>query len=178
MISQLGPNHHDSCLQPNGKLIFALKSQFQSYKKEDPLPNCIQPISVELIKLALQAYHTSNMHKNMCIADMIIIGFSSLCCPGEHTVTFDNEPIKLLNIQVYQDDKLYPNSPPGFYMWMTFLPWPLTHKIRQFEMQVHCPQMFHLCNTLPLAVALQLAHINSHKAKPHQLLHSYYHTAS
>ena len=29
-ITLLGPSHHDLCLQPNGKLIFALKCQFQS----------------------------------------------------------------------------------------------------------------------------------------------------
>ena len=37
-IALLGPNHHNPHLQPNGKLIFALKRQFQSYKKEDHHP--------------------------------------------------------------------------------------------------------------------------------------------
>jgi hypothetical protein len=29
-ITLMGPNHHNPCLQPNGKLIFSLKCQFQS----------------------------------------------------------------------------------------------------------------------------------------------------
>ena len=37
-IALLGPNHHDPRLQPNGKLIFALKRQFQSYKNKTHLP--------------------------------------------------------------------------------------------------------------------------------------------
>ena len=33
-IALLGPSHHNPRLQPNGKFIFALKRQFQSYKKK------------------------------------------------------------------------------------------------------------------------------------------------
>ena len=100
-IALLGPNHHDPRLQPNGKLIFALKRQFQSYKKEDPPPTRVEPLPVELIELAVQACHASNTEKDTCIAEMITIGFFFLCCPGEHTVTFDNEPFKLSNVQFY-----------------------------------------------------------------------------
>ena len=108
MIALLGPNHHNPGLQPNGKLIFALKCQFQSYKKEDPLPTCVKPLPVELIKLVVQACHTSNMEKDICIADMITINFFFLCCMGEHTVIFDNKPFKLSNVQIYKDNKPVP----------------------------------------------------------------------
>ena len=105
MIALLGPNHHNPRLQPNDKLIFALKQQFQSYEKEDQPPTCVEPLQVELIKLAVQACRASNMEKDMCIADMITTGFFFLCGPGEHTVTFDNEPFMISNIQFYQDNK-------------------------------------------------------------------------
>ena len=82
-IALLGPNHHDPRLQPNGKLIFALKQQFQSYKKEDPPPTHIEPLLVELIKLAVQVCHASNMEKDMCIAEMITIGFFLFMSPRE-----------------------------------------------------------------------------------------------
>jgi hypothetical protein len=78
-IALLGPNHHGPHLQPNGKLIFALKRQFQLYEKEDPPPTRIKPLLVELIKLAVQACHVLNMEKDTCIADMIMIGFFFLC---------------------------------------------------------------------------------------------------
>jgi hypothetical protein len=62
-IALLGPNHHDTYLQPNGKLIFALKRQFQLYKKEDPLPTHEVPLPVKHIELAVQACYASNMEK-------------------------------------------------------------------------------------------------------------------
>ena len=113
MIALLGPNHHNPRLQPNGKLTFALKCQFQSYKKVDPPPTCVEPLSVELIELVVQACHASNMAKDACIAGMIIIGFFFLCHLGEHTVTFDNKPFKLSNVQFYKDDKPYLYSLPS-----------------------------------------------------------------
>ena len=107
-IALLGPNHHDQRLQPNGKLIFALKWQFQSYKKEEPPPTHIEQLPLEHIKLAVQACHASNMEKDTCIADMITIGFFFLCHPGEDTVIFANKSFKLTNIQFYQDNKPVP----------------------------------------------------------------------
>ena len=75
-IALLGPNHHDPRLQPNGNHIFSLKRQFQWYKKEDPPPTLVEPLLVELIKLAVQACHASNTERDTCIAAMIMIGFS------------------------------------------------------------------------------------------------------
>jgi hypothetical protein len=74
-IALLGPNHHDPRLQPNGKIIFALKQQFQLYEKEDPPPTPVEPLPVKLIELAVQVCCASNMEKDMCIAEMITIGF-------------------------------------------------------------------------------------------------------
>ena len=108
MIALLGPNHHKPGLQPNGKLIFVLKCQFQSYKKEDLPPTHVKPLPVKLLKLAVQACHASNMAKDTCIANMITISFFFLCCLGEHTVTFDNKPFKLSNVQFYMDNKAVP----------------------------------------------------------------------
>ena len=77
IIALLGTNHHTPCLQPNGKLLFALKHQFQSYKKDEPSPpKHVEPLMVKLIELAVQACHTSNTDKDMCTADMIMISFS------------------------------------------------------------------------------------------------------
>ena len=81
-IVLLGPNHHDPRLQPIGKLIFALKRQFQTYKNEDPPPTRVEPLPVELIELAVQACRASNTEKDTCIADMITIGVSFYVAPG------------------------------------------------------------------------------------------------
>ena len=68
-------------------------------------PYSFKPLPVELMEQAMQACRASNTEKGMCIADMITIGFFFLCQPGEHTVTFDNEPFKVSNVQFYQDNK-------------------------------------------------------------------------
>ena len=120
-IALLGPNHHDPRLQPNGKLIFALKRQFQSYEKEDPPPTRVEPLPVELIKLAVQACLDSNTVKDRCIANMITIGFFFLCCQGEHTVTFDNEPFKMSNVQLYKDDNPLPTQSSELLHTVDFL---------------------------------------------------------
>ena len=127
-IALLGPKHHNPCLQPNGTLIFVLKHQFQSYKKEVPPPTCVEPLPVKLIELAVQACHASNTAKEPCIADMITIGFLFLCCLGEHTVAFDNTPFKLSNVQFYKDDKPVPIKPSKLLHTADFLPSPSTHK--------------------------------------------------
>jgi hypothetical protein len=178
-IALLGPNHHNPCLQLNGKLIFALKQQFQLYKKEDPPPTCIEPLPVKLIELAVQACIASNTEKDMCIADMITIGFFFLCCPGEHTVTFDNEPFKLSNVQFHQDNKPVPTQSSELLYTVDFL--TLTFDTQKNRVKGKCTG--YGCSTSTtlcplLSVAHQVVHLNLHKAKPDQPLCSYYHTVS
>ena len=91
--------------------MFALKHQFQSYKKGISLPTCKEPLSVKLIELAVQACHTSNMAMDVCIADMIIIGYSVLYWPGKNSMSFENKPFKLLNLQIYQNNILFLTQP-------------------------------------------------------------------
>jgi hypothetical protein len=73
---------------------------------------------------------------------------------------------------------LYPHSPSSFGMQQTFSPLPWTHKS-----SVKGKHIDHIISTsvtlYPILVVVhQVAHLNSHKAKPHQPLCSYYHTAS
>ena len=178
-IALLGPNHHNPCLQPNGKLIFALKRQFQSYKKEVPLPTCLKPLPVQLIKLVVQACHASNTAKDTCIADMIIIAFFFLCCLGEHTVTFDNEPFKLSNVQFYKDNTTVPIQSSKLLHTADFLTLTFdmqNNSVKGKHINHGCSTCATLCPTL--AVAHWVAHLNLHKAKLHQPLCSYYHAAS
>ena len=178
-IALLGPNHHDPRLQPNGKLIFALKCQFHSCRKEDPPPTCVEPLPIKLIKFAVQMCCASNTEKDTCIANMITIGFFMLCHSAEHTVKFFRKPFKLSNIQFYKDDKPVPICLSKMLHTADIL--TLT-----FDMQKNCVKsncIGHRCTTsgtlfLILAVAHQVAHRNPHKAMPNQPLCSYYHSAS
>ena len=134
---------------------------------------------MELIKLAVQACCASNTAKDTCIANMITIGFFILCSLGEHTVTFDNKPFKLSNVQFYNDNKPVPIQSSKLLHTADFL--TLTFDTQKNG--VKGKRIGHGCSTSAtlcpiLAVAHRVAHLNLHKAKPHQPLCSYYHTAS
>ena len=148
------------------KLIFALKRQFQSYKKEDPPPTHVEPLPVELIELVVQACRASNTAKDACIADVITIGFFFLCCPGEHMVTSDNKPFTLSNVQFYKDDKLVPIQSSKFLHTADFL----TLTFNTQKKGVKGKWIGHRRSTSAticpiLAVAHRVAHLNLHKAK-------------
>ena len=53
---------------------------------------------------------------------MITIGFFFLCRPGEHTITSDNEPFKMSNVQFYADDDPLPQLSPRLpdFLTLTF----------------------------------------------------------
>ena len=110
---------------------------------------------------------------------MITIGFFFLCCRREHTVTFDNKPFKLSNVQFYNDNKPVPIQSSKLLHTADFL--TLTFDTQKNG--VKGKRIGHGCSTSAtlcpiLAVAHRVAHLNLHKAKPHQPLCSYYHTAS
>ena len=169
-IALLEPNHHDPHMQPNGKLIFVLKCQFWSNEKVEPIP-------IKLIKLAVETCCASSQDKGACIANMITIGFSFLCCAGEHTGTIDNKPLKLSNIQFWQDEKSVPTQSSKLLHVADFL----TLTFDRQENSVKGKHIRHGCSTSVtlcpiLAVTCWVTHLNSHKAVPHQPLCSYYHT--
>ena len=56
-IALLGPTTTTHAYSQMASSYLPLKCQFQSYKKEDPLPTCIEPLPVKLMKLAVQAWH-------------------------------------------------------------------------------------------------------------------------
>ena len=134
---------------------------------------------MELIKLAVQACCASNTAKDTCIANMITIGFFVLCHTGEHTVTFDNEPFKLSNVQFYKDNKPVPIQSSKLLHTADFLTFTFdTQKngIKGERIGHGCSTSATLCPIL--AVAHRVAHLILYKAKSHQPLCSYYHTAS
>ena len=107
-----------------------------------------------------------------------MIGFFFLCCP-KHTVTFDNKPFRLSNVQFYQDKKHVPTQSSELLPTADFL--TLTFDTQKNSVKGKCIGHGHSTSTTLcpiLAVAHWVAHLNLHKAKPDQPLCSYYHTAS
>ena len=99
---------------------------------------------------------------------------------GEHTVTFDNKPFKLSKVKIYKDDK------PVLIHLSKLLLHTADFITLPFDTQKNGVKGKHIsnrqstCATLwaMLAVAHQVAHLSQHKARPHQPLCSYFHTAS
>ena len=174
-ISLLGPNHHDPRIQPNGKVIFALKQQFQAYSKADPPATQVDPLPQGLIELGVQLCRASATACDRCIADMITIDFFFLCRPGEHTITYDNEPFKLSNVNFYLLDQPFPLDSPllqqSDFMTLTFD----TQKDGTKGGKIGhdgCSTSTTFC---PIhAVALWVQHLLAHGACSHQPLCSYF----
>ena len=146
-------------------------------KKTHHLPT--NSLLINLIELAVQACCASNIEKDTFIADMITIGFFFLCHPGEHTVTFDNEPFKLSKVQFYQDNKQVPTQSSKLLFAADFL--TLTFDTQKNSVKgKHIGHGHSTSATLCpiLAVAHRVDHLILLKAKPDQPLCSYCHTAS
>jgi hypothetical protein len=115
----------------------------------------------------------------MCIADMITTGFFFLCCPGEHTVTFDIEPFMLSNVQFRQDNKLVLTQSSELLYAADFLTLTFDTQKNRVKGKHIGHRHSNSATVCPiLAVAHWVVHLNLHKAKPDQTLCSYYHTAS
>ena len=146
-IALLGPNHHDPHLQPNGKLIFALKWQFQSYEKVDLPPTHIAPLPVELIKLAVQACCASNTEKDTCWHDhdwifLFMLPWWTRSDIWQQALQVIECPI-LPRWQTGTHTVLWAIARSGFSN--TYL----RHIEEWCKRWTHWPQTFYLCNTLP-----------------------------
>ena len=104
--------------------------------------------------------------------------FFLLCCYCEHTVTFENEPFKLLKVQFYQD-KAVPTQSSKLLHMAAFL----TLTFYTYKKGINDKRIGHSHSTsatlCPIVVVVhQVAHVNLHKAKPHQQLRCSYCTVS
>ena len=78
-----------------------------AWKKEDPPPNRVKPVPVQVIRrIAFIAQHSNCPHQQ-AIADMIILAFFFLLRPGEYTDTStatrnpDKAPFRLGDVQLF-----------------------------------------------------------------------------
>ena len=117
----LGPNHHDPRLQPNSKVIFVLKHQFQSYKKRRPTTHLCQATPCHAhqnssASMPCLQHGKRYMHSQHDNHQILIFMYSR----GTN-VTFDNKPFKLSNVQLYKEDKPVPLQSSKFLHKADFL---------------------------------------------------------
>ena len=91
----------DPRLAPSGKHEFRLGRQFAAYKKKDAPPTRVKPIPIQVIKHTLTLAQAAPSVDNLAVANMILIAFFFLMRPGEHTVSKENTPFKLKDVQFH-----------------------------------------------------------------------------
>ena len=96
----------DPRLIQHGKIDFRLSRQLASYSKEDPPPNRVKPVPLQVIRHILGvAYADRHAHRpgNEAIADMIGLAFFYLLRPGEYTAGPQTEstPFRFQDVQLF-----------------------------------------------------------------------------
>ena len=95
----------DPRLNHVGQIDFRLQRQLRSYSKEDPPPNRVKPIPVQLLHYVMAiafANHVIPSRANQATADMIALAFFFLLRPGEYTGTkSDTTPFRMQDVQLF-----------------------------------------------------------------------------
>ena len=91
----------DPRLDTYGNIDFRLRRQFAGYKRQDPPPDRVKPIPVQIIRHLLAIAHSTANDGNQAVADMIALAFFFLLRPGEYTTTTDNRPFYLEDIELW-----------------------------------------------------------------------------
>mmetsp|Transcript_30799 Transcript_30799/g.69092 ORF Transcript_30799/g.69092 Transcript_30799/m.69092 type:complete len:399 (-) Transcript_30799:17-1213(-) len=93
------PRHDDS-----KKIDYRLSKMISAWKKEDPPPNRVKPIPVQVLRSNAYLARASNHDFNKATADMIMIAFFFLLRPGKYTVEGSAEestPFRLTDVQLF-----------------------------------------------------------------------------
>jgi len=69
---------------------FRLSRLLSLYKKQDPPPTRVKPVPLPIVVHAAHLCYTANTPSSNTIADMLLLGFFFLLCPGEYA--FTNNP--------------------------------------------------------------------------------------
>ena len=91
----------DPRLNAEGKLDIRLRFQYRAYTKEDPPPNRVKPVLVQILRSIAGVAQASGNEELMAISDMIILAYFFLLRPGEYKGTKSpTTPFCLNNVSV------------------------------------------------------------------------------
>jgi integrase len=92
----------DPRITSQGKIDFRLKRQLAFYGKQDPPPDRVKPIPVDVIRHIMATALIANSVDNLAIADMIALALFFLLRPGEYTGTkSETSPFRLCDVQLF-----------------------------------------------------------------------------
>jgi hypothetical protein len=85
-----------------GQIDFRLKGQLAAYAKQDPPPNRVKPIPIQILHHVAHMATTHPTESNQAVADMIIVAFFFLLRPGEYTANrSESTPFRISDIQLF-----------------------------------------------------------------------------
>ena len=93
----------DPRLDEGKKVDFRLQRQLRSYSKEDPPPDRVKPVPVQVLRRILAVADAAECPFIKCTADMISIAFFFLLRPGEYAISpSDSQPFTLNSVQLFR----------------------------------------------------------------------------
>ena len=169
----------DPRLNTSGNMEFRLQRMFSCYSKQDPPPNRVKPVPVQVIRriFAVAATLAADPY-NQCLADMIGLAFFFLLRPGEYALSpSDSTPFELRDVQLFRGGQrlnLATASEPELFS-CTFA--SLTFRDQKNGVRGEVVGLGHSGDPFlspPRILARRILHLRSHGAIPTTPLCSYY----
>lgn len=174
-ISRMGPQNRDPRYGVSGKLHVVLRQQYRAYSKDDPPPERVKPIPLQLLRHTVNCLQCDGLSRAM--ADLLVIGMFFLLRPGEYCYNKDgdNFPFRMQDVSF---------DIAGVQTNATVIPLPSLDTaalvLMRFTNQkngIRDEDIFHGPTTDPLicprkAVARRIKHLRANDAPPDTPLHT------
>ena len=96
----------DPRLDLGGNVDFRINRMLKAYSKQDPPPNRVKPVPIQVIRRILMIAIASNTALNLGIADMIVIAFFFLLRPGEYAISqSESTPFEWKDVQLFRGQR-------------------------------------------------------------------------
>ena len=169
----------DPRLNTSGNMEFRLQRMLSCYSKQDPPPNRVKPVPVQVIRRIFAVAATLAADpQHQCLADMIGLAFFFLLRPGEYALSpSDSTPFQLRDVQLFRGGQrlnLATASEPELFS-ATFA--SLTFRDQKNGVRGEVVGLGHSGDPLlspPRILARRILHLRSHGADPTTPLCSYF----
>jgi hypothetical protein len=100
MFKLLG--HQDPHVNVMGKVDYYIMRMLKLFKKDDPPPNRVNPVPIQVLRHIAMRATTWNDPVQLATADMIILAFFFLFRPGEYTTNkSDTQLFRFCDVQLF-----------------------------------------------------------------------------
>ena len=164
----------------SGKTDFRLQRQLAHYQKQDPPPNRVKPLPLQIIRQIMNIALATPTPLHMATADMITIAFFFLLRPGEYTSTpSDSKPFRLKDVQLRIGTRHLnlATATDAQILNATFATLEFTTQKNGRKGEVIGQGLSHDCLLCPVrSIARRVIHLRQHNAPLTTPLASYYST--